>query len=91
VVGVVTKELENKWLYCDFLKCIKVQGYLIHSRMLVWSYICMDVYVITCLYVEVRLYVCMYACMHACMYVGMYVCMYVCLYVCMYVCMYVRL
>ena len=59
--------------------------------------------VCVCMYMFVRMYMCVYVCMYmcvcvcmyvrvcvcVCMYVYVYVCMCVCMYVCMHVCMYV--
>ena len=46
MIVVVTREPGIEWLYYDFLKCINVLVYSIHSQLLVllYTYVCIYVW-----------------------------------------------
>ena len=62
--------------------CMYVFIYYICLSKYSYMYVCMDIYLCVCMYVNSK-YKCI--CMHVCMYVCMYVTMYVCVCICMWV------
>jgi len=81
MVVAVTRKPGNEWWYYDFLSCTIMLFYWIHSQMLVWWSICMNISVIT-FYMPKYDYMCL--CMYVLMNMGL--CIDVWLYVSMYIC-----